>query len=172
MPPPQRQRRTCLLLVAIPLSLLAALIFFVYSCNNPRDRVLVTVTGVPKDVDLVFPVVESGGQISGMKAYAGGVFGPFVLSELQSLDKRSDAGGFGDPIAWLPGERYGMITMTNDGEWRIVWFNADAVQLTDRSLLVGGGSATFDLSRGQAEKLSDKEVTRLGLSQYSPGRKR
>lgn len=174
----QRRRLYCSFVVAVPLFILTVLVFLIYSCNHPRDRVTVTVTGAPVDVTFACPVAETRGQVQVMKLYRSHIFGPFVMSTPNSLghprddDESRVAGDFSDLVAWLPGERYGVVTGTKTGRWRVTWFDARAVHLTDHSTLTGGGFVVLDLRNGQTENLTEKEAMNLGLTNWEYERER
>lgn len=157
-----RRKYVIFLLVLLPLSILTVLIYLGYECNYPRDEVRVTVTGIPQDVSFACLVAESQGRLQGMKLYRRHIFGPFVLSHLQSLN-REDAGDFKDRVAWMFGERYGVITCNTDKTWHITWFHASEVPWEGRSVLLGGGSVLLDLSKGRTEQLPRDEVEALDL---------
>ncbi len=78
--------------------------------------------------------------------------------------RRPDATRGAIPVKWLPGYRYGVLTKNVDGDHRIIWFEADAVAVEGRSSLTGGGTVTFDLSKGQAAPLTSEQWGDLELN--------
>lgn len=150
-------------LISLPLAGLAVLIFLAYDCVYPRDEVQVNVTGIPDDVYFLCFVAQAQGKLHGMKWYRSHIFGPFTMSGLTSGGDRRQTTDFHDQVAWIFGERYGVITRGRDRGWRITWFEASEVPLIGRSILTGQGTATFDLTNGQTEPLPAGDVESLGL---------
>ena len=66
-------------------------------------------------------------------------------------------------VRWQPGERYGVVTRSTAGAWRVSWFEANAVPLRGRWWPFGGGEASFDVTAGQMVPLSAEQLTTLGL---------
>jgi hypothetical protein len=151
---------------ALPVVLLlggcAGLTFFAYNCNNPRDWVVVSVTNLPGPDYYVCVVSESRGERRVMRQYYWHVYNSWTWKPSAKGRRAYSAGEVGEPLAWVFGDRYGVVTRT-DEEWRVTWFNAADVPLTGRSILRGGGRVTLDLSQGQTEPLSADEVENLGL---------
>lgn len=78
--------------------------------------------------------------------------------------RRPDATREAIPVKWLPGCRYGVVTKNVDGKDRIIWFDADAVAIEGHSSLTGGGTVTFDLSKGQGAPLTNEQLGDLELN--------
>jgi hypothetical protein len=66
-------------------------------------------------------------------------------------------------VRWQPGERYGVVTRSTSGIWRVTWFEANAVPIRGRLLILGGGKVAFDLSLGQTVLLPREQIRWLGL---------
>jgi hypothetical protein len=159
----KRFYRWAVILGVIAMSVVAGLIFFVYTCNNPRDRVNVEIDRVPADVSFCCAVCETGGVRRTMKWYLWHL-GPFTMDAAScSASYRFGPGPIKADVEWQFGERYGVVTRSTDGQWRITWFDADTVPIKGRNVLTGGGKVIFDLSIGQTEQLTDDQVSALGL---------
>ena len=152
--------------ISLWLSLLTgcgSLCFFAYTCFSPTDRVQLTVSNIPSGVDRVCVASESGGATRVMHLYLTDVF-PFV-SKHPYIGLRSRLSSIASAdVAWIPGERYAVFTRRTDGKWYVTRFAAEDVPLQERSTVLGGGNATFDLSKEQAEMLAADKANELGLS--------
>jgi hypothetical protein len=159
----RRLYRWPIVLGVIALSVVAGLFYFGYTCHNPRDRVHVDFVNVPGDVYFCCAACETGGVPRTMKWYIGSIGGAFTMDPANCIASSPYDRRFGGPVEWQFGERYGVVTRSKDGKWRITWFDADTVPIKDRSVLTGGGKVVFDLSEGHTEPLTDDEVSALGL---------
>jgi len=65
-------------------------------------------------------------------------------------------------VDWRFGQRYGVVTWGSDFKWLITWFDAKDIPLAGRTTL-GGGAASFDLSKGTTSPLREDERKALGL---------
>jgi hypothetical protein len=171
-PPSVRRRIVRVVLMSLILPLLGCGIpsFLVYNCSNPRDQLEVSINGVPKGTNFACVVAESQGVTRVMDWSWSYFLGPQRSHPADhNISRRHpeapDDGPRVRATHWEFGERYGVVTR-RDGKWFVTWFNADNVPLKDRSILVGGGRVSFDLTQGRTEALPDDEVERLGLSRW------
>jgi hypothetical protein len=157
------------LLVLVPLVLLAVLPFFFYTCFNPADQIVALIVQIPADVDFVCIASGSGGRIDVMRWY--------YFTNISGFTERPGDRAFGsaypggadmETVAWITGERYGVITRTTDRQWSITWFEAKDVPVQGRGLYSKPARITFDLSKGRKEPLSEDTVKNQGLNQVPP----
>jgi hypothetical protein len=57
------------------------------------------------------------------------------------------------------------VTRNNRGKWLITWFKPDSLPIEGRMILFGGGKVLFDVRKGKQIKLTNKELTALGLKE-------
>jgi hypothetical protein len=141
---------------------LAGWIFFANSCIHPRDEVTVIVDPGREIAKGVF--ADSGGQLHAMRPYFGAesYTGSFSFSH----GPRDSTERMGQ-VRWKFGSRYGVVLEVRENnppvtKWSVVWFRAADVPLKGRSLFTGGGTVTFDLSKGQRESLSKEKAEQFG----------
>jgi hypothetical protein len=165
-----RRRRVWLLglLCLLAVCLLASGgVFFLHTCNKPRDDVKVTVRNAPDGTYFVCFVVGSQGRLHGMQLYEDAFFGPVKRSPTSVTYPNGINDGTVWQVAWEDGERYAVATRTIDGTWRITWVEDWVMLITGSSVLTAGPSVDFDLSKGKTEPLGDDAVNELNLRQVS-----
>ena len=162
-------RPKMLLLVASVLSaVIAAAVFWLYQSFHPSWRVRVSAINIPVGTDFASFVAESDGILSNMEwSPKSEIHLPFTMDpasciwSIQNPDNpKVDWNAY---VRWQPGERYGVVTRNTSGTWRVTWFEAGAVPIRGRLLVLGGGEVAFDLSLGQTELMPADQVRSLGL---------
>ncbi len=138
---------------------------------HPPDRVSVAATGLPRDTYYASLVCQSGGVVQNLDWYFPSEIGvPYTGHPASCI--WSYAAGDRDPpridwaayVRWRDAERYGIVIRRKRGPWEVTWFEAAQVPVRGRVPLLGGGQATFDLSRGKMVPLAAQEVEHLGLA--------
>lgn len=133
--------------------------------GHARNYVGVSITHLPDEVYFTCVASEVHGKLHVMKWYEMGIPGDYTEDP---VNVGYYPGGVGHDVtstvaAWVFGDRYAILSRTKGGSWYVTWFEADAVPLEGRSLLTGGGTATFDIPKGRTEALPDADVKALGL---------
>jgi hypothetical protein len=145
----------------------SVLLFLVYTCPYPQDHVGFLIVNIPDDARFVCVLSDSRGQIRPMHWYIGEMLQkpvkktPTPISFDFNANEHASAGF----VAWEAGDRFGVAVKSTDGTWRVFWFAAAQVPLEERSVIFGGGTANFELSKSVAEPLGDDAVNELGLQE-------
>jgi hypothetical protein len=150
------------------LVIVAAGAFWAYRSFNPPWRVRVHLTNIPVGTNFVSLVADSGEALRNMEWSPNSELSvPFTMHparciwSFQNPDRpKVDWHAY---VRWQPGERYGVVTRSRDGTWRISWFEADSAPIRGRRWLLGGGEASFDITAGRTVPLSAEQVRTLGL---------
>jgi hypothetical protein len=159
------RRLTALAVVLFILGLLALLgqLYF-----NPPDRVRVSVINIPDDVYFVSLAAATRGKLQTMhwsvKKIVVGTMHPTRCTWSYHPGPSIDWSAY---VKWQSGEKYGVVTRTTDRVWRVTWFEANALPICGRVIVLGGGTAYFDMSKGRALPLLPEEVKDLCLEDVS-----
>lgn len=156
----------------IALGLLTLLVFAgslrVYFSMYPRNRVKVSVIGIPDQTHFISIVAEEDGELENMDWSPG--FGGMAMGRMHPRDCTASFRnpGMSDTLEtfvyWRWGARYGVVRRELDKTWWVTWFSAPEVPLRGRGLLAGRGSVEFDLAKGNTEPLPLEHIERLGLA--------
>lgn len=165
-PIPVRRKRVVVWVILLAVAVAAAL--WLRSIFSPPWRVLVDITNIPTGTNFASLVVDSGGILSNMDwSPSSELATPFTMHPAQCIwsyqNPENPRVWWNAFVRWQPGERYGVVTRSTDGTWRVSWFGADSVPIEGRLWVLGGGKASFDLSAGQTVPLSAEQVKSLGL---------
>jgi hypothetical protein len=171
-----RRRRMYLLVGSVAVVILcgiaagvSVLVFFVATCLNPPDHIVVVITNVPEDVRFVCLLSESKDQPRLMSWYEGEMLQQpvKVVPRITSFDYAKNDHASAGFVAWAPSERYGVLVKSADGTWRVYWFSATQVPLEKPLDSFSRGEVRIDLSTGAAEPFSEDAVNFLGFQQTS-----
>ncbi len=166
-----RQLGLTLVLVLFFSSLLILCLLWPFFALCPPDRVKIAVTNLPPDTHFASIVAESEGVLRNMDW---SVPSPFVISFPNRMHPADCTWSLQDSrhppridwdayVSWEWGTRYGVVTMSRGGVWKVTWFASEEIPLRGRVLLLGGGRAGFDLAGRASEPLPAAEVRQLGL---------
>jgi hypothetical protein len=135
----------------------------------PRDRVRVRIVGIPDGTHFICVVAADEGGIRSMDwshAAFGASIGPMNPKEcISSFRDPNDPPQLDEFVFWRLGTRYGVIRRQVDQTWWVTWFDSHQVPVSDRSLILGGGSAVLSLKGRKAEPVPQDVVCALGFQE-------
>lgn len=169
---PVSGRRKRVVVGVILLAVAAAAALWVNNIFSPPWRVRVHIANIPKGTTFASLVAESGGTLSNMEwSPSNELSTPFTMHPAECIwsyqtpdDPKVNWHAY---VRWQPGERYGLVTRSTDGTWRVSWFGADSVPIRGRLRLFGGGEVSFDVAGGQTVPLTVEQVKALGLQKIA-----
>jgi hypothetical protein len=154
--------------ILMGLLIVAVLVYFVYSCQNPSDRVRLYATNIPRGTDFLSVAALRGGRLHSMAWSPKHIFDPMTMhpadcSWSHLIHPNNPQVDWAAYVRWQWGDRYGIVTRDTEGNWRITWFDISTVSLEGHKPLLGGGEVRFDMSQGVTEPLTDRQRTELGF---------
>jgi hypothetical protein len=152
--------RTCAGCLIAILACTAFLGFWLHREINPPDRVLVSISDIDPSMEDYYLVADTPAGTKNMPWYSVKVT-PFTrksggfASHHFSKDSDTLREAF---VAWIRGERYGVVIGCKDEDWRVFWFRPEDVHLRWDSWIVGGGEASIQLAdKEKGELYRDSE---------------
>ena len=169
-PVPARRKRVVVWVILI--TVVAAAALWVGSIFSPPWRVRVYIANIPGGTNFASLVADSGGTLSNMEWSPNSELSmPFTMHPAQCNwsyqnpdNPKVDWHAY---VRWQPGERYGVVTRSTDGTWRVCWFETDSVPIRGRLWVLGGGEASFDVAARQTAPLPMEQVRALGLEKVA-----
>jgi hypothetical protein len=142
----------------------------------PPDRVQIEIAQIPTGVYFVALVAEfDKGEHRALNSSPPSELGPVTMHPEGYIGSFVDpnhprVGGPASFVEWQEGQRYGVVTRSKDGAWRITWFNASQVPIEGRRFIFGGGRVHMDFSQGRSEVLTREAVRELGFDRVEQRR--
>jgi hypothetical protein len=131
----------------------------VYFWWHPRDRVRVTVEGIPEKTEFLCMVAQVGADSRPLWWYHEKV-GPFTNHPKRDVTSRvGDKTRIEATVQWEDASRFGVLTFDKRRKWRVFWFNANEVSLTGRSFFFGGGIVVIRLHDESKAEAAPAELT-------------
>jgi hypothetical protein len=143
-----------------------------YLFFNPSDRIKVTISQLPRDTVYISFVSESNGIMQNMDWYPRSETRvPFTMrpseSVWSSLElKKAPEIDWDAYVQWRCGERYGVVTRTRSGSWRVTWLKSKDVPIKAHRFIIGNGEAYFDLNKGKTIILQEEQLRDLRLLEF------
>jgi hypothetical protein len=129
----------------------------------------VDIANIPIGVYFVAIVAESEtAEIHALNYWPPSEGGPVTMPPERYIGSFRDPNGtsvgrLASWLEWRNARRYGVITRSKDGTWRITWFAASQIPIEGRHFILGGGRVRIDLSQGMSEVLPQEAIRELGF---------
>jgi len=148
-------------------SLLACVLlaYLGYRCLFPYNTVTTDIEGISPNTRWVCLVADTKAGLRVMEWHHTKVL-PFTMHPANSIvsSLNGDESSHHATVRWVHGERTGVLSRSIDRNWTVAWFDAAGVELTNRSVLFGGGSVNLFVPEADSvEAVTTSQLKELGM---------